>query len=146
MRLQRQHEERKRGEQGRETVRGFQGRRQTVSSSVGPSCQHFGGVGGDLFSLHAPILFSGFPFHEEIVVSCVMLPFKAKGKCAYVFKCKGINKNPIHPPQIPQTIPKTHTTVFTAGEKSLRTCLVLSSFLIAPRKVALLKNGKACRI
>lgn len=37
-----------------------------------------------LSSLHAAILFSGFPFHEEIVASRVTLPFKGEGKCACV--------------------------------------------------------------
>lgn len=90
---------------------------QTVSFSVGPSCQHLGRGGGreqggrenwvSLSSLCAPILFSGFPFYEEIVASHVTLPFKGEGgKRACVFQYEGIH-NP--PPQIPQTTPMTHT-------------------------------------
>lgn len=43
-----------------------------------------------LSSLHAPILFSGFPVYEEIVASRVTLPSKGEGKCVCVFECKGI--------------------------------------------------------
>lgn len=42
-------------------------------------------------SLYAAILFSGFPFHEEIVASRVTLPFKGKGKRACVLEHKGIH-------------------------------------------------------
>lgn len=53
-----------------------------------------GRKGVSLSSLHAPILFSGFPFHEEIVASRVTLSFKGEGKRACVFKYKGIHKPP----------------------------------------------------
>lgn len=72
-----------------------------------------------LSSLYAPILFSGFPFHEGIVASRVTLPFKGEGKRACVFEHKGIHTPPKPPSSDSLDNPMTHTTAITAGEEFL---------------------------
>lgn len=82
-------------------------------------------------SLYAAILFSGFPFHEEIVASRVTLPFKGEGKRACVLEHKGI-----HSPTRPSSSNSldsphmTHTTAVTAGEKFLENSPVRGFVLI----------------
>lgn len=93
-------------------------------------------------SLYAAILFSGFPFHEEIVASRVTLPFKGEGKRACVLEHKGI-----HSPTRPfssnslDSPHDTHHCRHSRGEILRKPSAVLCSFVKAPRKVHLLRNG-----
>ena len=101
-----------------------------------------GRKGVSLSSLHAPILFSGFPFHEEIVASRVTLPFKGEGKRACVFNYKGIHKPPSTHHRFPRQ-PPWHTPLPSQQDRnSYKTwpTMALCSFVKAPRKVPLLKN------
>lgn len=94
-----------------------------------------------LSSLRAPILFSGFPFHEEIVASRVTRPFKDAGKRACVCEHKGIHHPPPPPPPPPQppSLDNPHDThrCHHSGREILRKVTHLwfkRLFVIAPKQ------------